>query len=293
MMRKKLSLLFAVLVAAVMCVNAQVTIGADKEPHAGAVLDLKSTNKGLLLPNVSLQGVNDWSLDGTSVDGMIVYNTGGALLPGVYIWITNQWVPMNGGATSAATLQSIRIDSNPAKTIYNVGESFDPTGLTISAVYSDGSAIAVPLSACTFTPDPLTMGTTDVTVTYLSKTALVSGITVNVAVTGVTLNKTTTSFEVGETETLIATVQPTTATNQAVTWSTTDATIATVDAAGKVTGVAEGTATITVTTTDGNFTASCTVTVNARTTNPDGSVDMQIGNNTYKTYTYDLPNGCR
>lgn len=84
--------------------------------------------------------------------------------------------------------------------------------------------------------------------------------TAPVAVTGVTLNKTNTSILVGANETLTATVAPTTATNKAVTWTTSDATIATVTN-GKVTGVKAGTATITVKTTDGNKTATCAVTV--------------------------------
>ncbi|MGV2788103.1 hypothetical protein GNF98_20950 [Clostridium perfringens] len=71
------------------------------------------------------------------------------------------------------------------------------------------------------------------------------------------------TLAVGAEETLTATVAPANATNKAVTYSSSDPTIATVTNAGKVTAVAEGTATITVKTTDGNKTANCTVTVTA------------------------------
>ena len=81
-----------------------------------------------------------------------------------------------------------------------------------------------------------------------------------VLVTGVTLNKTTLSMKVGESDTLTATVAPTNATNQAVTWTSSNEAVATVTN-GKVTAVGVGTATITVTTADGSYTASCTVTV--------------------------------
>ncbi|MED4492825.1 Ig-like domain-containing protein [Heyndrickxia coagulans] len=84
-----------------------------------------------------------------------------------------------------------------------------------------------------------------------------------VPVTGVTLNKTETSIVAGANETLTATVAPANATNKAVTWETSDSNIATVDKTGKVTGVAAGTATITVKTTDGGKTATCKVTVTA------------------------------
>ena len=82
-----------------------------------------------------------------------------------------------------------------------------------------------------------------------------------IAVTGVTLNKTELTLEVDGSETLTATVAPDDATNKEVTWSSDKPEIATVDAVGKVTGVATGVATITVTTEDGGKTATCKVNV--------------------------------
>ena len=89
------------------------------------------------------------------------------------------------------------------------------------------------------------------------------GVETPVSVTGVTLNKETTSIAEEATETLAATVAPANATNKSVTWSSSDDTVATVSTEGVVTGVAEGTATITVTTVDGSFTDTCAVTVTA------------------------------
>lgn len=81
-------------------------------------------------------------------------------------------------------------------------------------------------------------------------------------VTGVTLDQTDLTLFTGQSEQLTATVTPDNATNKNVTWSSNDDTIATVDNNGNVTAVAAGTATITVTTTDGsNISAACTVTV--------------------------------
>ena len=79
-------------------------------------------------------------------------------------------------------------------------------------------------------------------------------------VTGVTLNRSNLSLTAGGTAWLRAAVQPDNAANKMVTWSTSDASIATVTD-GVVTAVAPGTATITATTVDGGFTAACTVTV--------------------------------
>ena len=85
-----------------------------------------------------------------------------------------------------------------------------------------------------------------------------------VAVTGVTLAPTSATLTLGETETvtLIPTVLPNDATDKSVTWSSSDEAVATVTD-GVVTAVAAGTATITVTTTDGAKTATCAVTVAA------------------------------
>ena len=93
----------------------------------------------------------------------------------------------------------------------------------------------------------------DVTVTYESA---------NVPVTGVTLNKSSTSIEQGSAETLTATVSPSNATDQTVSWTTNNSSVATVSG-GVVTAVSAGTAIITVTTNDGGFTDTCTVTVTA------------------------------
>lgn len=80
------------------------------------------------------------------------------------------------------------------------------------------------------------------------------------AVTGVTLDVTAADLPLNKTLTLHATVAPANAANRAVTWASSAESVATV-ADGVVTPVAEGTTTITVTTVEGNFTATCTVTV--------------------------------
>lgn len=82
-----------------------------------------------------------------------------------------------------------------------------------------------------------------------------------ISVTGVSLNKNALTLPVNDTETLVATVAPDNATNKKVTWTSSNTNVATVDKTGKVTAVAFGQATITVTTEDGGFTDNCVVTV--------------------------------
>jgi hypothetical protein len=95
-----------------------------------------------------------------------------------------------------------------------------------------------------------------------SQAAVVTVELAAVAVTGVTLNKTAATLAAGASETLVATVAPANATNPAVSWSSNAPAVAAVNAAtGEVTAVAPGAATITATTHDGGFTATCVVTV--------------------------------
>ena len=82
-----------------------------------------------------------------------------------------------------------------------------------------------------------------------------------VAVTGVTIDETL-SVKTGESKTPSYTVNPAEATNKAVSFKSDNPAVATVnETTGEVTGVKEGTATITITTADGNFTDTCVVTV--------------------------------
>ena len=85
-----------------------------------------------------------------------------------------------------------------------------------------------------------------------------------VAVTGVTLDKSEATLQIGGTVTLTATVVPANADNKSVNWTSSDNNVATV-ANGVVTAVAAGNATITVKTVDGNYTATCAITVKAAT----------------------------
>ena len=85
-----------------------------------------------------------------------------------------------------------------------------------------------------------------------------------VKVTGITVNPTSLSLTEGDSADLTATVSPSNADNQSVTWDSNDKSVATVSN-GKVTALKAGSTSITVKSVDGGFTASCAVTVVAKT----------------------------
>lgn len=87
-----------------------------------------------------------------------------------------------------------------------------------------------------------------------------------VAVTSIGLSPTTASLSVGATQQLTPSVLPSNATNKAVSYSSNNTAVATVNSSGLITAVANGNATITVTTVDGNKTSTCAVTVSATST---------------------------
>lgn len=88
-----------------------------------------------------------------------------------------------------------------------------------------------------------------------------------IPVTGVSLDQTTLTLTAGgASQKLTSVLLPANATNQAVSWSSSDPAVAQVDQSGEVTPIAEGTAVVTVTTVDGGFTATAAVTVQSAPT---------------------------
>ena len=111
------------------------------------------------------------------------------------------------------------------------------------------------------------------------------------AVTGVTLDKTELTLPLGETATLVATIAPDTAYNKKLTWAS-DGKAVSVDSLGVIKADTVGSATITVTTVDGGYTATCKVTV-PEPVNADVKVEKlwEIAIDTKTADTDDVRNG--
>ena len=101
------AILGAALFLNALSVSAQVKIGDNPTAiNAGSALEIESTNKGLLMPRISLANTTTWGLSGTAAAGMHVYNTNAATTStntnyptlvskiGEYYWDGAGWVAL-------------------------------------------------------------------------------------------------------------------------------------------------------------------------------------------------------
>ena len=212
-------------------------------------------------PQLSLK-VNGGSLTASGGDG-ISFNVGSSGDIGATTSLT---ISDNAIVRAENGINAYRVDK---PTLSGTGIVFDGTEGTVygnvtlqeDLEISEGESLTLDSGAS------LDAGDYDVIVdggTLDSTLATNLGESVIYKVTKVELDKTSLELTEGGTARLTATILPDNATNKNVTWSTSDASIATVTD-GVVTAVAPGTATITVTTEDGGKTATCAVTVAAAT----------------------------
>jgi hypothetical protein len=90
-MKEIFFLMLTFLIWSAASMNAQVLIGEGDGPVPSAVLELRSDNRGLLLPQVKLNDTDDRSILTKPESGMLVCNLEGDLKRGVYYWNGNQW----------------------------------------------------------------------------------------------------------------------------------------------------------------------------------------------------------
>ena len=179
---------------------------------------------------------------------------------------------------------SVTVDATPASADKSV--TWTSSNPSVATVSESGLVTAVAQGTATITAtsnlDNTKSGTCSVTVNAPAAP---------IPVTAIALNKSTANIAIGDSETLTINYTPADAnTGKAVTWTSSNTSVATVDNSGKVTGIAAGSATITATsTTDASITASCAVAVQAVAVtgvsiNPT-SANLQIGGSTDLTYT--------
>ena len=242
--------------------NATLTIRNAKveatgTSTAGYGVNVQSSNS-----STAALTVDGGSLTASGSPGILYDSIGSGTVPNTTaLTISNSAiVDARGGGIGAGLLQDLKKVS-PADD--SVGIVFDGKNGTVyggvtlqdNLTIESGQTLTIPDGASLTIPDYKTL-----TVNGGVLTGDVTG-TVIYKVTGVSLNMTELTLTEGDSETLTASIAPTDATDQKVTWNSSAPAVATVDANGNVTAMDAGTAVITVTTEDGNKTATCTVTV--------------------------------
>lgn len=175
-------------------------------------------------------------------------------------WVDNVYIGAPLAVTGIEVLEQLDIPVNGTGTVaysmlpenaYNKNVSFESADAGIAAVNANGVVTGV------------SAGETTITVTT-EDGGFTGACTINVynqAVTGVTIEPSEAELNVGSSTKLTATVLPENASNKNVVYSVDDESILSVDQDGNVTGLSLGTATVTVTTEDGGFTASAEINV--------------------------------
>jgi uncharacterized protein (TIGR02145 family) len=306
-MKKIFFLMLTLIVLGATSVNAQVTIGADANPHPGAVLDLQS-NLGLKLPTVELDDVAVFQLPGTAEDavGMMIYNNSDATIggngKGVYVW-DGKWLFSGKSAPVEVPVTKIKITSpNDAKIVLSGSKlqltaTVEPTTasnktLSWTIVYaSDASAGSATIDATGkitgVKPGNVTAraSATDGSGAYTNFTFVVLP---NDEVSNIIIKAANDASSVEEFRTLQleAVVEPISA-DPSIIWSVSEGgSYASVNSGtGLVTGIATGEVTIQATATDGSN-ISGSIVLQIVPSAPIESVTMTIGDNAYETYSF-------
>ena len=169
-------------------------------------------------------------------------------------------------------VEKIKLDSEMTVTTSGLHEleyTIEPANASIQDLEwesTDAAVAKVQYSSGRYVLYAYKNGTTTITATATDGSGVTAScevtVNINYPVQGISLNHDAKTFtKAGETLQLTATIYPDSATNKTVTWKSSDKTVATVDESGLVTAVGNGTANITATTEDGNYTATCKVTV--------------------------------
>lgn len=171
------------------------------------------------------------------------------------------------GSIEALTIPATRISLDKTTLTLNVNNNrilvatVTPENTTDKITWTSNNEAVATVSS-TGVVSAKSVGVATITVSCGSATPATCIVTVSpIEVTSVTLDVATKTIKIGEGFKLTATVKPDNATDKSVTWTSSNASIATVDASGNVKGVKDGEVTITTKTTNGK-TADCKVTVN-------------------------------
>lgn len=241
--------------------SASIVVNDTKQLTA-TVLPANATNKNIIwsTSNSSLATVNS--------SGLVTGKAAGSATITATTEDGNKTASCNFIVTNSI-ISVTNVSVNPASTSIFIN---DTQQLTASIIPSEA------------TNQNISWNSANSTIASVSSTGLVTGVSIGttaiigttadgnksdtcyvtvipILVSGVSILPATASISINGTQQLTTTIVPTNATNQNVSWGSDNPSVAKVSSLGLVTGISAGSATITITTSDGNKTDSCIVTV--------------------------------
>ena len=240
-------------------------------------LELKKGEKGALTATVLPEDATNKSVTWTSSDEKVATVDQNGNVKAVSEGTADITVTTADGSKKATCKVVVK---DPTVSVENV--KLNESSLTLRK--DDSKILTATVLPQNATNKNVTWESTDKTVVSVEKNGMIKGlkagkatiivktvdgektaecvVEVTIPVTGVTISADTLTLNKNETKALKATVLPEDATNKGVTWKSSNTSVATVDPNGNVKALKAGKTTITVTTKDGNKSASCEVTVN-------------------------------
>jgi uncharacterized protein YjdB len=251
---------------AVTGVSLKVSIGlviGSTETLTVAITPSNATNKKVtwgssndMVAAVSTGGVVTGVSEGTAV--ITVTTADGGYQADCTVTVSSSLISVTGVSLKPA----ISLVTGGEETLFAIIEPANAADKAVSWVSSNDSVARVSENGLV---TAVAAGTADVTVTtadggYQASCAVTVSDTA-ISVTSVSLNKQSAILATGGEETLFAIIEPANATDKAVSWASSNDSVARVSESGLITAVAAGTAAVTVITADGGYQASCAVTV--------------------------------
>jgi uncharacterized protein YjdB len=250
------------------------SVSATVSPSNASNKNVTWSSNNTSIANVTSSGTVTGVSEGTAVITGTTDNGGYA--DTCVVTVKSNVVYVTGISVSPATLNLNTGETyNAVATVYpsnatNKNVTWSSNNTSVANVSSNGTITGVYAGTAVITARTSDGGYTDTCVVTVRSNV--------VSVTGINVSPDTMNLKVGQSSGATANVYPSNATNKNVTWSSNNTSIARVSSNGTITGVSEGTAVITGTTSDGGYTDTCIVYVKAdEVVTPNATVKITFG----------------
>ena len=261
-------------------------------------IELQVGGTSVLTASVSPSGASEktvtWFSDNTSVAKVSSYGMVTAVSPGTatITAYTNDGLKTALCAVTVVAQKVTSIVLNKTSVSLNVGDTYQltaqvlPSNATNKQIEWTSSDSSIATVSSLGLVSARKGGTAFIVANAMDGSGTIASCEVVVMqhASGITLSQSELSILVGEQQQIIANIIPVDATDKGVTWSSSNGAIASVNSAGVITGLAQGTSMITATATDGGVSASCNVSVTLSTVPAFNTLSVVFNSNAKRYY---------